>query len=215
MIEKGRKKERSIHELITDLERARKYLEDMYKELDQRHGEYARCCVDKNWSRERFERAIEDYSHALNNYLASYVALIDHMMTVRNTLRNPEVTKQYEQKLVESGLRHEQAFGQKLRDYVLHYNFPSIDSGHAAEIVTLFHEYKDKGVVGFTVPFSLALNKKELLNWDGWGAGQEYLTRPHMKGRIELVFLIRKLHESVLEFLNWFENLLNNLNNTN
>ncbi|MGA2523613.1 MAG: hypothetical protein ABSF65_05610 [Candidatus Bathyarchaeia archaeon] len=214
MIEKGAKQDPNINELVKDLENTRKYLENNYKELDARHGDYYKCCFDGKFSRERFEKVIEDYSNALNNYLASYVALIDHMTTVKNTLRNPQVTEQYRQKLVESGLRHEQAFGKRLRVYVLHYRIPSIDSGHAAEIVAFFNKNKDRGVVGYTIPFSLALNRQELLRWNEWHAGREYLNRPHMKGRIELIPLIRTLHESVLEFLDWFENVVNNLNKT-
>jgi len=212
---------RSIAEFLRDLKRTRKLLDYNYHKLNSRHSEYFGCVKNLNPQSnikefvDDFNKIIENYSHDLNNYLASYVALIDHIITIRDSIKNrgnQEILKTYREKVSKSGLRHEQIFARRLRVYILHYRIPSIDIGRTG----FGYQKNSSGVyeiAGIDLESSLALNKAELLKWNGWSAGRDYLIKISTlatRGRINLgglqndSGLIYDLNKSVLEFLDWF-----------
>jgi hypothetical protein len=193
---------KSIIGFLKDIEKTKTYLEHNYKDLQQRHDDYLgfNDYTPENFGKLR--KIIDDYTYSLINYLSSYSTLIDHMMRVRNSLDNEQITKEYETNL-KNGLNDEQKFTKDLRNYFSHYRLPLLDPRFGIVLQKGPDGWEPGGVAkdGF-----LSVKKYELLKWKRWKKDSLVFLNGinTYEDKISLQPLIDRVHNSILEFLNWF-----------
>lgn len=199
--------DRTKDELIKELERTKGYLEDNYRELQARHSTYLKTHFQEIGA-VKCQKSIEDYAHALCNYLSSYAASIEHMMKVRNKLKNEELKKTYADKLESSKLLVEQKFVKDLRNYIEHYGIPEMGTPIQKFSELIVSEGKLVGIKKdflVTINFAPTMDSEELKKWGGWQKeSRAYLESLKLdRGRVRPHFLVDFLHKSNIDFLNW------------
>ena len=193
--------------LERDIEITQSYLKNNYNELKACNDTYLGISkVYKLINLKRLKSVFLSYTFSLSNYLASYCTLIDHMIRARNRLNNNQIKNEYQTKLKKSRLIEENKFVIDFRNYILHVKMPVVGAGF--DFIVPGNGLKPGTGPSEIKDFSLSVKKEDLLNWDGWT--KESLAYINgvpvgIDNQIFLQPLINNLHQSLLQFCDWFK----------
>jgi hypothetical protein len=149
----------------------------------------------------------DEATRLLHNYLAALATLRDIQRSIHHKLwpvpdeEDPDRTK-WEVKVWDP--KRKQLYGDdpiaflvKLRDYSLHYAIP---------IVTMATNLRSTAGPGGPTETrnTVAVDRKDLLNWDGWNPGARQYITTHDGDKIELFPLVALYSTRVRKFCEWF-----------
>jgi hypothetical protein len=134
-----------------------------------------------------------------HNYSASSFTLIRHSSVFKNSLKNENVSKFYDNELEKLNSVEVVEFMKNLRNYVQHYTFPVSSRQVSIKMIN--------GTSNYEMEQKISLSLPTLLAWDGWRSkGKAYLKQ--FNEDIEIRLFCKEYYEYITKFNKAFFEIL-------